>query len=79
MKRGTFILSALALFPLSVFAKIKTNIFLRTEKGKMIVSYLPVVKIEAFFMVTDKWTSPPTKEQIAKVFADHDMKVVAHP
>ncbi|HQW23185.1 MAG TPA: hypothetical protein PLI47_07790 [Bacteroidia bacterium] len=33
MKRGTFILSALALFPLSIFAKIKTNIFMRTEKA----------------------------------------------
>ena len=33
MKRGTFILSALALFPLSIFAKIKSNILLRTKKG----------------------------------------------
>lgn len=31
------------------------------------------------FKVTDKWTSPPTKEEIAKVFADHDMKVVGAP
>lgn len=50
-----------------------------TEKGKMIVSYLPAGKMEAFFKVTDKWTSPPTKEEIAKVFADHDMKVVGAP
>jgi quercetin dioxygenase-like cupin family protein len=50
-----------------------------TEKGKMIVSYLPAGKMEAFFEVTDKWTSPPTKEEIAKVFADHDMKVVGAP
>lgn len=50
-----------------------------TEKGKMIVSYLPAGKMEAFFQVTDKWTSPPTKEEIAKVFADHDMKVVGPP
>jgi quercetin dioxygenase-like cupin family protein len=33
MKRGTFILSAIALFPLSIFGKIKTNIFMRTDKG----------------------------------------------
>jgi len=33
MKRGTFILSALALIPLGIFAKIKTSIFMRTEKG----------------------------------------------
>ncbi len=50
-----------------------------TEKGKMIVSYLPAGKMEAFFMVTDKWTSPPSKEEVAKVFADHDMKVVGAP
>ena len=183
MKRASFILSALALFPLSIFAKIKTNIFMRTdkgfkvsagearfgehfkmkgvtlntldikisgtdtendlavfeqtgltpnggpplhihpfqnewcyiiegeylfqvvedkyqmksgdtiflpknvqhafgqqtEKGKMIVSYLPDGKMEACFKVTDKWTSLPDKEEIAKVFADHDMKVVGAP
>ncbi|MBI4931796.1 MAG: cupin domain-containing protein [Bacteroidetes bacterium] len=50
-----------------------------TEKGKMIVSYLPAGKMEAFFKVTDKWTSPPAKEEIAKVFADHDMTVVGAP
>lgn len=50
-----------------------------TEKGKMIVSYLPAGKMESFFKVTDKWTSPPTKEEIVKVFADHDMKVVGAP
>lgn len=50
-----------------------------TEKGKMIVSYLPAGKMEDFFSVTDKWTSPPSKEEIAKVFSDHDMKVVGPP
>jgi hypothetical protein len=45
----------------------------------MIVSYLPAGKMEAFFKVTDKWTAPPTKEEIAKVFADHDMQVVGPP
>lgn len=50
-----------------------------TEKGKVIVSYLPAGKIEDFFAVTNNWTSPPTKEEIAKVFADHDMKVVGPP
>lgn len=183
MKRGTFILSALAIFPLGIFAKIKTNIFGRTdkgfvvkagearfgehykmkgvtlnnldikisgsdtdsnlamfeqtgltpnggpplhihpfqdesfyiiegdylfqvgddqyqmksgdtiflprnvqhaflqltEKGKMIVSYFPAGKMEDFFKATAKWTSPPTKEEIAKVFSDHDMKVVGAP
>ena len=47
-----------------------------TEKGKVIVSYLPAGKMESFFAVTDAWTTAPTREEIAKVFADHDMKVV---
>jgi quercetin dioxygenase-like cupin family protein len=51
----------------------------RSEKGKMIVSYLPAGKMEAFFKVTDKWTTPPSKEEISKVFADHEMKVVGEP
>jgi quercetin dioxygenase-like cupin family protein len=50
-----------------------------SEKGKMMVSYLPAGKMEEFFAVTDKWTSPPTKEEIAKVFSDHDMQVVGAP
>jgi quercetin dioxygenase-like cupin family protein len=50
-----------------------------TEEGKMIVSYLPAGKMEAFFKATDKWTSVPTKEEISKVFEDHDMKVVGAP
>jgi len=50
-----------------------------TEKGKMIVSYLPAGKMESFFEVTDKWSTPPSKEEINKVFEDHDMKVVGPP
>lgn len=50
-----------------------------TDKGKMIVSYLPAGKMESFFEVTDLWTSPPSKEEIEQVFADHDMKVVGPP
>lgn len=50
-----------------------------TEKGKVIVSYLPAGKMEDFFKVTDSWTSPPTLKEIEKVFDDHDMKVVGPP
>lgn len=50
-----------------------------TEKAKTIVSYLPAGKMEAFFAATDKWASPPTKEEIQKVFADHEMQVVGPP
>jgi hypothetical protein len=45
----------------------------------MLVSYLPAGKMEAFFKVTDKWTSVPTQEEIKKAFADHDMVVVGPP
>jgi quercetin dioxygenase-like cupin family protein len=50
-----------------------------TKKGKMIVSYLPAGKIKAFFQVTDQWILPPSKEEIAQVFKDHEMKVVGAP
>ena len=50
-----------------------------SEKGKMIVSFLPAGKMESFFEVTDNWTSPPTKEELSKVFLDHDMKIVGPP
>lgn len=50
-----------------------------SENGRMIVSYLPAGKMEAFFAVTDQWSSPPGKEEIARVFSDHDMKVVGPP
>ena len=50
-----------------------------TEKGKMIVSYLPAGKMESFFKVTNKWTAPLSKEEISEVFEDHDMKIVGPP
>lgn len=50
-----------------------------TDKGKMIVSYLPAGKMEEFFEVTDQWITPPSQEEILKVFSDHDMTVVGPP
>lgn len=50
-----------------------------TERGRMIVTYLPAGKMEAFFEATDRWTTPPSKEEITKVFKDHDMEVVGPP
>lgn len=50
-----------------------------TKNGKMIVSYLPAGKMEAFFQIADQWTSPPSKDEISKVFEDHGMKVVGLP
>lgn len=45
----------------------------------MIVSYLPAGKMEKFFEVTDQWSSPPSKEEMAKIFSDHDMQIVDPP
>lgn len=50
-----------------------------TQKGKILVSYLPAGRIEAFFALTDTWSLPPSQQVIAKAFADHDMKVVGPP
>lgn len=50
-----------------------------TEKGKVIVSYLPAGKMEDFFKTTDAWTLPPSQEEIVRVFEAHDMKVVGPP
>lgn len=50
-----------------------------TEKAKIIVSYLPAGKMEEFFKITDSWISPPTNEEVIKVFEEHEMKVVGPP
>ena len=47
-----------------------------SEKGKVIVSYMPAGKMEDFFKVTDSWTSAPTSMEIQRAFEDHDMKIV---
>jgi quercetin dioxygenase-like cupin family protein len=50
-----------------------------TERGRVIVSYIPAGKMEDFFKTTDSWTSPPTLKEIEKAFEDHDMVVVGSP
>jgi quercetin dioxygenase-like cupin family protein len=50
-----------------------------TGHAKVIVSYLPAGKMEDFFKTTNEWTQPPSKEEVIKVFADHEMKVVGPP
>lgn len=50
-----------------------------TEKAKMVVSYMPAGKMEAFFKATDQWTSPPSKDDIVRIFEEHDMQVVGPP
>lgn len=50
-----------------------------TENARTIVSFRPAGKMEAFFAITDKWISVPTREELAKIFADHGMKIVGAP
>lgn len=50
-----------------------------TEKARTIVSYMPAGKMEAFFAATDKWVTPPSKEEIVQLFAEHGMQVVGGP
>lgn len=50
-----------------------------SEKGKMFFLFQPSGKMEDFFRVLGSLTAPPTPEQGAKIFADHDMKVVGPP
>lgn len=50
-----------------------------SDKGKVVVSFMPAGKMEDFFKTTDSWTSPPTFEVITKAFEDHDMKIVGPP
>ena len=51
----------------------------RTEAARMIVTYQPSGKMEAFFRRTAEFTSPPTPQEVAAVFAEHDMTVVGPP
>lgn len=50
-----------------------------TEKGRLIVTYQPAGKMEEFFRRTDAWTSPPSKEEVSKLFEECGMKVVGPP
>lgn len=50
-----------------------------TDNGKMFFLFQPSGKMEDFFKSIGNLTSQPTAEQGAKIFADHDMKVVGRP
>ncbi|MES2773706.1 MAG: cupin domain-containing protein [Bacteroidota bacterium] len=50
-----------------------------TENGKMFFLFQPSGKMEDFFRTIGNLTGPPTPAQGAKIFADHDMKVVGPP
>ena len=50
-----------------------------TEKGRLIVTYQPAGKMEAFFEKTTTWITPPSHDEIVQTFKDHDMIVVGPP
>lgn len=50
-----------------------------SDTGKMFFIFQPSGKMEDFFRAIGKLTAPPSPEQGAKMFAEHDMKVVGAP
>lgn len=50
-----------------------------SDTGKMFFIFTPSGKMEDYFRVIGNLTAPPTPEQGAKIFADHEMKVVGPP
>lgn len=50
-----------------------------TEKGKMFFLFQPAGKMEDFFRANAALRQAPSPEQGAKLFADHEMKVVGPP
>lgn len=50
-----------------------------TDNGKMFFLFQPSGKMEDYFRVLGNLTSPPTPEQGAKIFAEHDMTIVGPP
>ena len=50
-----------------------------SEHARMLVTYQPAGDMEAFFRETAAWTAPPSKDEVARVFAAHGMQVVGPP
>ena len=50
-----------------------------TEQGKMFFMFQPSGKMEDFFRTIGALKEPPSPEQGAKIFAEHEMKVVGPP
>ena len=48
-------------------------------KGKMVVLFQPAGKMESFFVSLAAFITAPTKEQMAKLFEDNEMKIVGPP
>jgi mannose-6-phosphate isomerase-like protein (cupin superfamily) len=50
-----------------------------SDRGKLIYWVTPAGKMEDFFLTLNGLTKPPTPEEMDKIHADHDMKVVGPP
>ena len=50
-----------------------------SQMARMVVGYQPAGQMEGFFRTTAAWTNPPSKEEVAQVFASHGMRVVGPP
>ena len=50
-----------------------------SQKAKMNVIVQPAGKLEEFFVTMAAFKGEPTKEQVAKIFADNEMQVVGPP
>jgi quercetin dioxygenase-like cupin family protein len=50
-----------------------------SKKGKMTVTLQPAGKLEDFFVTVAALDHEPTKQEMAKIFADNDMQVVGPP
>jgi quercetin dioxygenase-like cupin family protein len=50
-----------------------------SEKGKMTVTFQPAGKMEEFFLTMSGLKDDPTAEEIARIFAESEMKVVGPP
>jgi quercetin 2,3-dioxygenase len=50
-----------------------------TDRGRMIYFLQPAGKMEEFFSVMNNLKVPPSKEEMDRIHAEHDMKVVGPP
>ena len=50
-----------------------------SERGRCTVLVQPAGKLEEFFVTLAALTKVPSKEELAQLFADHDMQVVGPP
>ncbi len=50
-----------------------------SEKGKMNVTFQPAGKLEEFFITMSNLDHEPSQQEMAKIFLDHDMKMVGPP